>query len=142
MRWGHRGAAGAGCLRASEDRPALEHGDHRVRAVGVQRERSSTTIRGRDWPGPCTLCPSSTLEVSEGRRLRARHALRHGAVAASVLTVFAFTEPLRADIKTSPPQHVRLGFQATFPVSDMKSGSEPCVSYHASFDGSATFAVD
>jgi hypothetical protein len=72
----------------------------------------------------------------------ARHALRHGAAAASVLTVFAFTEPARADIKTSPPQHVRLGFQATFPVSDMKSGSEPCVSYNASFTGSATYAVD
>ena len=72
----------------------------------------------------------------------AKQALRHGAVAASVLTVFAFTEPARADIKTSPPQHVRLGFQATFPVSDMKSGSEPCVSYNASFTGSATYAVD
>jgi hypothetical protein len=72
----------------------------------------------------------------------ARHALRHGAAAASVLTVFAFTEPARADIKTSPPQHVRLGFQATFPVSDMKSGSEPCVSYSASFSGNATYAVD
>src|SRR5262245_33697052 len=72
----------------------------------------------------------------------ARHALRHGAAAASVLTVFAFTEPARADIKTSPPQHVRLGFQATFPVSDMKSDSVTCISYSASFTGTATFAVD
>jgi hypothetical protein len=72
----------------------------------------------------------------------AKHALRHGAAAASVLTVFTFTGPVRADVVTSPPQHVRLGFQASFPVSDMKSGSEPCVSYSASFSGNATFAVD
>jgi Bacterial TSP3 repeat len=72
----------------------------------------------------------------------ATRALRHGAAAVSVLTVFAFTEPARADIKTSAPQHVRLGFQATFPVSDMKTGSEPCVSYSASFSGNATYAVN
>jgi hypothetical protein len=72
----------------------------------------------------------------------ARHALRHGAATASVLIVFSFAGPVRADVVTSPPQHVRLGFQASFPVSDTKNGSVPCVSYNASFSGNATFAVD
>src|SRR5262245_19084844 len=104
--------------------------------------RCSATIRGRDWPGRCTLCQSSTSACQERVDRMATHALRYSAAAASVLAFLSFTGPVRADVVTFPPQHVRLGFQASFPLSDMKSDSVTCVSYSASFTGTATFAVD
>lgn len=64
------------------------------------------------------------------------------AVATSVLLCLSLTSPVRADVVVSPPQHVRLGFQAAFPVADMRSGDIPCVSYSASFTGTGNLAID
>ena len=67
---------------------------------------------------------------------------RFRTVVAVASTVTWLSGQVHADVVSPPPQHVRLGFQASFPVSDIKSDSVPCVSYSASFSGNATFAVN
>lgn len=46
------------------------------------------------------------------------------------------------DVVTPPPQHLRLGFTTTFPISDSRSESGFCASYSASINGTASLAVD
>jgi hypothetical protein len=72
----------------------------------------------------------------------ANHASRFVAAATALLSCLSLARRVRADVVTLPTQHVRLGFQAGFPISDSKHDSAPCVSYDASFSGTASLAID
>lgn len=52
------------------------------------------------------------------------------------------TSNVKSNLVVSPPQHVRLGFRAGFPIAQNRSDSVPCASYSFSVNGSASLAID
>src|SRR5690606_37734851 len=49
---------------------------------------------------------------------------------------------IASEVVNPPPEHVRLGFRAAFPISDNRGESVTCASYSFSVNGSANLAVD
>src|SRR5262249_46539308 len=147
-RWSHRHSAKSLCtaVTAAEDGCWAGHpcspSDQRVfseplvRVSAISRASLHRRSPSRD--------ASTDNHPTPARRSRTmtKHALRSAAAAASVLPLLWLNGPARADVVTFPTQHVRLGFQATFPFSDTKSGQVPCVSYSASFNGTGSLVVD
>jgi hypothetical protein len=74
--------------------------------------------------------------------MKAKPALHVVAMAAALLSCLTFGIPAYADVKVSGPHHVRLGFEAGFPVNDMRADSVTCVSYSATITGMGTLAID
>jgi hypothetical protein len=70
-----------------------------------------------------------------------RHVLRF-AIVAILLPCVSLTSPAQAQVVNPPPQHLRLGFAAAFPIADGRNGSEPCFKYDFSINGSANLQVD
>ena len=58
------------------------------------------------------------------------------------MTAAVFILGHTSEIVTPPTEHRRLGFTTSFAIADGLSDSEFCISYSASFDGTAELAVD
>jgi thrombospondin type 3 repeat protein len=68
-----------------------------------------------------------------------KHVMRF---ATAAILCLSLAGPAHAQDVNPPPQHLRLGFAASFPISDGRSGSEPCFTYDFTIAGSGSIQAN